>query len=352
MNQIKGSTKEKLAGLIQKNNPFSKLVEKSYSYFKVAFKSGKGIKPNESAEVVTRDALSWLENNKQDNFFLWVHYMDVHTPYFSPKKYREEFAPDVSTREMYYLDIKLQRALRKEATLLPEEIQKLRRLYDATIKYVDDHVQKIVDFLEQHHLKEETIIIITSDHGEEFGEHGEFYHLSKPFDINLKVPLIFSHNVNADPEKLISLIDLPPTITALLHLPPHKTWNGMDILSHHRSCIYFENRHNEDRRIIDEFTKNRTEYFLKGIRTKRFKYIQDDLEGELLFDLQKDPTEQKNIASSIQYKEVKEKLQQVFHNLTKTQERMKKQENAMESNPSLSEYQDVVRERLSKLGYH
>jgi len=167
INKIKTSLKEKLVERLNKTKLYP-FIEKIYLCLKL-FK--KEIKPNENADKITNDAIKWLRKNKDKRFFMWLHYMDVHIPYFPPKKYR-----NISKKEMFNLDFKIQRAFRSRLKLSKKDIKKLKDLYDSCIRYVDDNIKNLASFLKKNNLYKDTLIVITSDHVEEFYEHGDFYH--------------------------------------------------------------------------------------------------------------------------------------------------------------------------------
>lgn len=351
INKIKTSTREKLVKTLQKNWLFFNAIENVYSCLKLFFKP-KSVKPNEEAPTITEDAIEWIQKNKDQNFFLWLHYMDVHTPYFPPKEYRKKLCPHISKKEMYQLDLKIQRAVKDLIRMTPEEVQKLKDLYDAAINYVDDHIKKLVDYLKSENLYQDTLIVITADHGEEFYDDDDLYHKSKPYDFSLNVPLILSQKFNIPPNKLISLVDLPPTLTNFAGLPLPATWQGIDFLQQDREFVYFEDYHNNIRWLIDDFIEDKEKYFLRGIRTKNFKYAQDDLEGELLFDLKKDPQEKTNLILNPEYQKIKDCLRKTFRNFL--QEKSPSNSKPFEENKKekfSKEDEAIIKERLQKLGY-
>lgn len=131
---------------------------------------------------VTEHALDLIEGFGADPFFLWVHYFDAHDPY--------EFRPGL-----------LPRATAADA-------------YDTEIAYVDREIGRLLAFLEERELVESTMIIVHSDHGEEFGEHGGRFHGTSLYSELVDVPLIIA--IPGLPETRVaapaSLVDLPPTI--------------------------------------------------------------------------------------------------------------------------------------------
>jgi arylsulfatase A-like enzyme len=182
------------------------LIKKSYQAIK-----GKP-RPYVSAEVITDDTIEWLQTANQP-FFCWTHYMDVHHPCFPPQEYRQEYdVGDVTQTDVsdWYSAL-----LRDPESLSNYETINLRKLYNASIAYVDDQIQRIVDLLKTQGLYENTTIIITSDHGELFGDHEQYGKPERMFDELLHVPLIITNGpdyLEDAQDQLVSLLDIPPVI--------------------------------------------------------------------------------------------------------------------------------------------
>ncbi len=147
------------------------------------------------ADVVYEKFNRWLRKKAQQRFFAWVHFYDPHAPYEPPEEYRKNR-------------------------------DSLSDLYDGEVAYTDVYVGKIVEDLKNEHRLDDTLIVIVGDHGEAFGEHGEYGHSVFCYEENLKVPLVF-FNPRLFPEgslikKRVNLIDILPTLSEMF---------GMDIPS-------------------------------------------------------------------------------------------------------------------------
>jgi len=185
---------------------------------------------------INRHASDWLSSHVgkrgYKSFFLWVHYMDVHEPYVPRRNYLKMVHPSVelSEDEMFRLfkDVLLKRNVSDK-----QRVDLLRKLYEARVREVDDHVKQLFGMLEQLEVLQDCIVIMTSDHGDEFGEHGGLSHDGKMYQELLAVPLLIF-----DPErkrkeicsKLVSSIDISPTIISLLGLDPVKNFQGQPLL--------------------------------------------------------------------------------------------------------------------------
>ncbi|PSQ18864.1 sulfatase [Halobacteriales archaeon QS_8_69_26] len=215
-NPLMGVTTRVFPRGIELNNPRLRRLDE-FLHLTDAIKRGYRLvagkpRPYVSAEVVTDDALAWLDGRDRP-FFLWAHYMDVHHPCHPPREYRERFgvggatAADVSD---LYSDL-----LTDPDALSTADLERLRSLYDAAIAYADDQVRRIFDRLRERGLYDDTLVVVTSDHGELFGEHGGYGKPERMYDELLRVPLVVANGPDrlaGATEDLVSLLDLPPLI--------------------------------------------------------------------------------------------------------------------------------------------
>lgn len=188
-----------------------------------------------TAEEVTGESMHWLEDHARENFFLFVHFWDPHSSYRlrSRKKYKSMFSPDEYTEfapDMRYFEENkflknLHRADRGQEhdSVRPEENL---AAYDANIRYVDDNLRALFSHLEKLGIKDETLVVITSDHGEAFGEYGFWNHYSCYRNISHLPLILMGSSIN---QRRISTytqnIDLMPTI---LELAGIDTPEGLD----------------------------------------------------------------------------------------------------------------------------
>ena len=231
-------------------------------------------------------------------FFLLIHYYDAHMPYSPPKGYVEMVGGSTEDAP--------QRFRRGPKTKIgkPDDdaVADQMLLYDACIRYVDDAVHEIVDFLAEQAVADQTVLILTADHGEAFWEHDVCSHGEQLYDEALRVPLILSYPAALDGHKRIDVpvghIDLMPTVVDLAGVTDTGTREGASLLG-----LITEGR--EPRRgpalpqgaLLCECTLTRAPD-TKCIRTRSWKLIAEPLTGWVeLFDIEHDPFETENLWS-------------------------------------------------------
>ncbi|MCP4197724.1 MAG: sulfatase [Proteobacteria bacterium] len=131
------------------------------------------------AKYVVDDTIDWLESRPADKpFFLYVHTIDPHVPYIPPQKYWMLYDKGPYTGPVQAAQTaKLLEAVKSgKQTLTDRDKFRLEALYDGEITYHDDHLARLHDALQRMGLLEDTLIVVTSDHGEEFFEHGKVGH--------------------------------------------------------------------------------------------------------------------------------------------------------------------------------
>jgi arylsulfatase A-like enzyme len=245
------------------------------SIIKTAYQMIEGSpRPYVSADVITDDAIDWLDRIDQP-FFGWVHYMDVHHPCFPPEEYRDQFGvEEVSQSDVGDWYSKL---IRSPDTLSQREIKRLRQLYAAAIVYVDAQIDRLIDCLEKQRVLEDTLIVFTSDHGELFGEHGEYGKPARMYDELLHVPLFVlngDEQLSAVTDNLVSLLDLPPLMHDQLNITVPDSYEGIRLRTDSpRENVMAEHQVEED--------------VIVAARSNDFLYEVDEITSEhRLYDVQ------------------------------------------------------------------
>lgn len=141
---------------------------------------------NEAAEDITDRAIDWMRGI-DDKRFLWVHYMDTHHPYLSPERIQKKFGRVYSKKHIKKLSQKTRSA---QDEITADEIPEMEYVYDCSVRYVDEQIGRIIDHLRAEGELERSLIVVTGDHGEGFGEFGKFGHADELWDTLIAVPLI------------------------------------------------------------------------------------------------------------------------------------------------------------------
>ena len=215
-----------LADLLRKNHFFCSaftgggFVSASYGFskgFDSYYEGEGGVYNQDSAERVFRVASEWLDRNEDKNFFLFIHTYQTHNPYACPYPYKTMFV----NQQARWRHIDLIGYLGGQGGIfncLPDEERKnIVDLYDGEIRYTDEKlVGALVEKLKDMNIYDETMIIFTSDHGEEFYDHKGWGHGHSLYDEIIKVPLIIKFPDSRFREKkinnIVSLVDVMPTI--------------------------------------------------------------------------------------------------------------------------------------------
>jgi arylsulfatase A-like enzyme len=255
-------------------------------------------------------AKKWLEENKADPFFLFIHCYDIHDPYTPPPPYDTIFHDFNYTGNFVPSTKNMQAAAWRGLEVNDEDVRHIKALYDGGIRYTDEKIGEFLSYLQEAGLKDNSLVIITSDHGEEFKEHGSFLHWKLYFRPNLHVPLIM-HFPNYPMKEirikeLVQSIDILPTILDSAHLPPHAKAQGRSLLPVIRRNSTFLRR--SWWRIFHSFIKKEDFSFAEGEDKKTDDYsiikgnyqLMYDLESKStrLFNIKNDPLAQNNISNN------------------------------------------------------
>jgi arylsulfatase A-like enzyme len=159
----------------------------------------------------------WFRSNKDDAFFAYLHYLDVHWPFTSPPPYRGMYAngsPSIDyNRRKFGAEFNA-----SDSRLSPDDLQHMLDSYDEGIAYVDFRIGEVIADLKRSGLYEDAMIVVVSDHGEEFTERGKLGHGQSLYDELLHVPLIVKYPCEISGcrgirvDTVVELIDVMPTI--------------------------------------------------------------------------------------------------------------------------------------------
>lgn len=178
------------------------------------------------AGVSVDSLIIWLEDHHRERFFCMLHLYDVHSPYAPPAPYNTAFQDDPDAR---YFDWELEGDSILNRDGLPLAID----LYDGEIRWVDDSLSRLFAWLRRNGLEDETLVVVVSDHGEEFLEHGWVLHGNTLYQEALHVPLIMS-GPGIEPGKVdstwVGLFDILPTLISWAGIESDAQFDGTDIL--------------------------------------------------------------------------------------------------------------------------
>ncbi len=256
-------------------------------------------KPNR-AQFVADHSIQWLKSRPKDKpFFLYIHTIDPHVPYIPPKKYRalyddEPYNGQVNPRNT----AKLLEGVKTGAVKLSQRDKfRLEALYDGEISYHDDHLARVHRALEEEGLLEDTLIVITSDHGEEFFEHGSVGHGHSMYEELLHVPLVIRlPGASPSPQGRgarsgaeVGLVDVVPTMCDILAVDCPAEVEGRSLVKLLEGAP------------IDGWPQVGFSDFLDGQRVARmgrYKLIYRGL-STTLFDLEGDPNETTDLSDQL-----------------------------------------------------
>jgi arylsulfatase A-like enzyme/Flp pilus assembly protein TadD len=258
--------------------------------------------------VVADVTLDWLAQNYQKKFFLWMHLYDPHYPYRPPAPYSDQYKD---------------------------------RLYDGEIAFADAQVGRLIEFLKKKRVYRNTLIILSGDHGESLGEHGEKTHGFFIYNATLRVPLIIHlptgvHARTVD--NLANLADLMPTVLQALNIPIPQQVQGQSLLP-----LISPKKDENSRSLYAETFLPRLHFNwseLRGVETVKYHFI--DAPKPELYDLSKDPGETHNLFA--EKKAVAEELRARLTSLIR-------QYSAGQELAEKTGLDPTLMERLKSLGY-
>jgi arylsulfatase A-like enzyme len=245
------------------------------------------------ADAVVAEALDWILRAPEKPFFLYVHTIDPHAPYVPDAQYRARFVEPYDGELTGRLEGPGRHTPRKKKDISEADLAFLRSLYDAEIAFADAMLGQLAERLAQLGLWDETTLIFTSDHGEEFLDHGSWSHGGTLYQEQLHVPLVLKAPASAGLEarrcaQVVSLLDVAPTLCELARLPNRPSFTGRSLLEAYRGSV-------APRPIVAELRKEGQHQV--SVRDGDRKYIRTLLPRprEELYDLALDPRETQNV---------------------------------------------------------
>lgn len=259
--------------------------------------------------------INWIKNRTKDApFFMFVNYIDVHQVCHPPKEFLQRFP---GSKYSYWRMIKFMRAYLNgrvnfytgRIKFSEKDWENFKWIYDVSLYYVDYQISKIYECLRQQKLLDNTIFIITSDHGTNLGDHGLLHHEYCLYETLLRIPLIIRYKPLADYRRISQNIQLSDLFYIILELVDIKT----KLYKTGRVSIYKLVK-GEDfnlpvfaewlspketlkrlSKMAPNFDFSKFDRDLKSIKMGRFKYIESSDGSHELYDLEIDPSESHNL---------------------------------------------------------
>ena len=283
------------------------------------------------ATTVTQKAIEIIKENLGSSFFLFIHYWDTHFPYNSPAHAAEKVGKmDKVAREK--LSQVHDETKRKRLKLLGG-VDRVIDMYDGSIGLVDREIGKLVEVLTDCGILDDSLIIVTADHGESLSEHGIYFDHHGLYDETIHIPLIFSYAGLPQDKEIKGLVqhpDLIPTILEIIGVKGGGDYDGQSLFpliyrnEQIHSSIYAEETHSEKKQMV---------------ATPKYKYIRALSEKdamcqychiihggvEELYDLEKDPGETVNVVAEHpdEVEQLKSILDQRITDCERSRERLK-----------------------------
>ncbi|MFC6722082.1 sulfatase [Halobacteriaceae archaeon SHR40] len=298
--------------------------------------------PYTPAETVNDTMLDYVDAADAP-WFLWTQYMDVHGPYLGGDdfRYRNKLRAEWLWRKA---------AVRDPDSISEAEHEELREKYRGEVECLDRAIDSLLEDLAAREILDETIVVLTADHGDEFYEHGRYGHGNLPYDELTHVPLVMRFPESVDlprgetVDELVRCLDILPTVLDINDANIPETLQERLAGETLRPLIREESRE-ESPTIVTEKRVRGEESLRIGFRTEKWKYLYDGKTKErFLYDLESNPAESTDVSDSetTVADEFAEQLDLRLSRIDKTSENI--------TVPNL-EVDVGVEERLRALGY-
>jgi len=274
------------------------------------------------APLISKNFLNWIEHAPSGRpFFAFLNYIDAHQPYLPPAKFAEKFGPIDELEKLRKGSLPEGEKLRS-TDVVQRQVEAMRNAYDGTIAYLDSVLNELFIELRQRGQLDRTLVIVVSDHGEEFKEHGTFGHGLDLYSQAIHVPLILRlpGTVSKDVivQESVTLRDIPATIVTLLGLPNNLGLPGRSLSRYWKDNLAKEMVINES--VLSELLHAPWEPKwspvskgdMKSLVIGDMHYIRNGDGTEEVYDLGNDPTEQNDIILTPHGAEMAERAREVL----------------------------------------
>jgi len=292
------------------------------------------------AKQTTDDAIRWIDLHGEKPFFMVVHYFDPHLAYNPPIDFALPYIAFYEGELKNPFNPELSEVRSGELKLSEEDKEFIVGLYDGEVAAVDSQMGRLMGYLRAKKLYDNSLIIVTADHGEEFWQHGGFEHGHSLHREVVEVPLVMKYPgvdyAGKEVSEYISLVDIFPTVAEFMKWPLPFSIDGVSlypragrltVLPH---SLVSENIH---------YGPQKQAFYADG-----FKLIVTRLTGETrVYDLSKDPYEKNDVFGKVEVPEsVKFQIEHIAKNL---------QEHLEKGTPEAAMIDEETLEKLKSLGY-
>jgi len=267
----------------------------------------KSLSRDDGAAATEQAIFHWLLQQPERPFFAYVHHQEPHSPYFPPKVYRKRFFPEGWLQQWDYLRFDPAPYYGGKKAFTAREMENYLALYDGEIAYLDWRLGRLFDFLRRRNLIDDTMVIVTADHGECFGENGYIWHAFNLYESLIRVPLIVRFGAwrrrDESDDRLVQSVDILPTCLQAMGIEPGPN-DGVSFLhAPQREAVYIESdsatmmvkRWLEKGAGLTEEDFNQYLRDLYCYRTRDAKLIWTSDSQHEFYDLHQDPDEKQNL---------------------------------------------------------
>ena len=348
--------------MLRKGAGFARGFSRYYETWKAPYKitGRKGEKTGEHPALsIFKKTLNTRDNKRP--FFTFINLMEPHSPYDSSRQFYNKFISDASIK---IEDNKWRLYFTGKRNFSGSEIKHLKELYDAELLYVDYLVGEMIDYLKEKGLWDNTVFIVTSDHGENIGDHKMMDHVFSLYESTIKIPLIIHYPKLFPPGSKdynpVQLTDIFPTILKITGIGTDKyPSNGKSLLEREeKERIAFSEYYypKQALKALGKGSENpalaRYKRRIRSVILNKIKFIWGSDGRHELYDLLKDPHESKNIIDDAMYikikNEIKGRLKGIVDNYSKDRHLYSDSGESEKGKETLDS--DTLRE-LKSLGY-
>jgi len=260
----------------------------------------------------TNRAIDFLEKSAKKPFFLWLCYRSPHAPLEEPPGKKGLYPPksielpdtmDIDENNAFPNKVKQSPPVNAFKKHNKQTLREARSKYYAMITHLDEYIGKVLDKLDQLELSRKTIVVFVSDNGWALGDHRLFSKGPFFYDELIRMPLLVrwpgrvQKGVKID--RVVSMVDLAPTILSMAGQTPPVTMQGQSLV---RLIDNPESRRHADECFLEYDEQKGKKYAARGIVTRNYKFVDYMREpNDVLFDLRRDPKELHNVAGDPEY---------------------------------------------------